>query len=216
MLDVFFLSYNEDFANENFGILQMFAPNAKRVEGVKGIFEAHKECARLSQTTHFYVVDADAVIDELFAFKFIPSRTECAYPSVPEADCIYTWRSHNPVNDLIYGYGAVKLFPKKQLMEASDWKVDMSTTLGTPFVPKFQISNVTAFNTDPFNAWKSAFRECVKLSSQVIPYTHTIDDEYRLQVWCTKGVKRPFGNIVWLGPDKVGNLDNIIKETLKP
>ena len=31
-----------------------------------------------------------------------------------------------------------------------------------------KISNITAFNTDEFNTWKSAFRECVKLASKVI------------------------------------------------
>jgi phosphoribosylpyrophosphate synthetase len=30
------------------------------------------------------------------------------------------------------------------------------------------VSNITAFNTDPYSTWKSAFRECVKLSSKII------------------------------------------------
>ena len=59
MLDVFFLSYDEPFADENFELLKMFAPHAKRVHGIKGIFDAHKECARQSKTGHFYVCDAD-------------------------------------------------------------------------------------------------------------------------------------------------------------
>ena len=29
-----------------------------------------------------------------------------------------------------------------------------------------EIANIKAFNTDPFNTWKSAFRECAKLSQQ--------------------------------------------------
>jgi hypothetical protein len=49
------------------------------------------------------------------------------------------------------------------------------------------VSNITRFNTDPFNTWRSAFRECTKLSSQVIP--GQIDDETkkRLDIWCTIG-----------------------------
>jgi hypothetical protein len=193
MLDVFSLSYNEPFADENFELLQMFAPHAKRVQGIKGIFDAHKECARQSSTSYFYVCDADCIIDEEFSFKFIPDHNKDAYPGVPEDTCVYTWRSRNPINDLIYGYGAVKLFPKKNLLEASDWKVDMTTTLGAPFVPKFQISNVTGFNTDPFNTWKSAFRECTKLASAIIPNGDNTDNEYRLKVWCERGTKREFG-----------------------
>ena len=35
------------------------------------------------------------------------------------------------VNDLLYGYGGAKLFPKK-VLEAEDWSVDMTTTIGCP------------------------------------------------------------------------------------
>ena len=199
MLDVFYISYNEDFADENYEMLQVFAPLAKRIHGVKGIFEAHKKAAEQSNTTHFYVVDADAIIEEEFTFKFTPSKFKEAYQNTPESDCVFTWRSRNPINDLIYGYGAVKLFPKKPFLELTDWSVDMTTSIGCPFVPKFQISNVTAFNTDPFNTWKSAFRECVKLSSNIIDNNDNIDDEYRLKVWCSRGAKRQFGEYALLG-----------------
>lgn len=193
MLDVFFLSYNEPYADENYELLKLFAPHAKRVHNIKGIFDAHKECARQSSTSYFYVCDADCIIDEEFSFRFTPDHNKEVWPGVKETDCVYTWRSRNPINDLIYGYGAVKLFPKKNLLEAQDWKVDMTTTLGAPFVPKFQISNVTGFNTDPFNTWKSAFRECTKLASAVIPNGDNTDNEYRLKVWCERGEKREFG-----------------------
>jgi len=199
MLDVFFLSYDESFADENFEILKMFAPNARRVNGIKGIFEAHQECARQSKTSNFYVIDADAVIEEEFTFKFTPRADRFVYETVPETECVFVWRSRNPVNDLLYGYGGAKLFPKKKLLEAEHWNIDMTTTIGAPFVPKFQISNVTAFNTDPYNTWKSAFRECAKLASSIIPNGNNIDNEYRLQVWTERGRDRPFGKYAILG-----------------
>jgi hypothetical protein len=199
MLDVFFLSYDEPFADDNFEILQMFAPNAKRVHGIKGIFDAHQECARQSKTQNFYVIDADAIIEEEFNFKFTPQSDRYIYETIPETECVFVWRSRNPVNDLLYGYGGAKLFPKQKLLSAENWKVDMTTTIGATFVPKFQISNVTAFNTDPFNAWKSAFRECTKLSSGIIPHGDNTDNEYRLKVWCERGSKRPFGEYVIQG-----------------
>lgn len=215
MNDVFFLSYDEPFADENFEILQMFAPNAKRVHGIKGIFDAHKECARQSKTSHFYVIDADAIIEEEFSFKFTP-RPDClVYNSVPETECVFVWRSRNPINDLIYGYGAAKLFPKQKLLDAEDWNVDMTTTIGATFVPKFQISNVTAFNTDPFNTWKSAFRECTKLSSSIIPNGDNTDNEYRLKVWCTKGSDRPFGEFAILGAQQGHDFGERYRENTK-
>jgi hypothetical protein len=193
MLDVFFISYDEPYADQNFEKLREIAPHAKRVHGVTGIFEAHKECAKLSRTTHLYVVDADCLIDDKFEFDFIPRKNVEVWSEVVETDCVFTWRSRNPINDLLYGYGAVKLFPRDKLLNATHWKVDMTTTIGCPFVPKFQISNVTAFNTDPFNTWKSAFRECTKLASAIIPNSDNVDNEYRLQIWKTRGSDRPFG-----------------------
>ena len=199
MLDVIQISYNEEQADENFEILRMFAPHAKRVQGVKGIFNAHQEAARIAETTHFYVVDADAVMEEEFTFKFTPDRNKKEYDSIPQTECVYVWRSRNPINDLLYGYGGVKLFPRKALLKAKNWKVDMTTTIGCTFVPKFQVSNVTAFNTNPFETWKSAFRECTKLASSIIPNGDNTDNDYRLKVWCERGVKRPFGEYSIIG-----------------
>ena len=85
MLDVIQISYFEENADEHFEILQMFAPHAKRVEGVKGIFEAHKAAAKIAETNCFYVVDADAVIEETFKFNFKPSSSKKALNGEDEA-----------------------------------------------------------------------------------------------------------------------------------
>ena len=102
MLDVVQISYHETFADENFEILKMFAPHAKRVQGVKGIFEAHQAAAEIAETNHFYVIDADAIMDEEFTFKFKPQADRFVYETVPETDCVFVWRSRNPINDLLY------------------------------------------------------------------------------------------------------------------
>jgi len=198
MLDVFFLSYDEPSADDNFELLLLFAPHAKRVHGITGIFAAHQECARQSNTSHFYVIDADAVIEEDFNFKFTPQSDQMVYTTIPETDCVFVWRSRNPVNDLLYGYGGVKLFPTDKLLAATHWNVDMTSSIGATFVPKFQISNTTAFNTDPYNTWKSAFRECTKLASSIIANGDHIDNNYRLRVWCERGDDRPYGKYaIW-------------------
>lgn len=202
MLDVIQISYYEEHADENFEILRMFAPHAKRVSGVKGIFNAHKEAARIAETTHFYVVDADAVINEEFHFNFNPVSSKLEYDYYPQTECVYNWYSINPVNDLVYGYGGVKLFPRQSLLNAKTWKVDMTTTVGRTFVPMEQISNVTSFNTNPFETWKSAFRECTKLASSIIPNGDNIDNEYRLDIWCSRGKGRPFGEYCLMGANQ--------------
>lgn len=199
MLDVVQISYHETFADDNYDLLKIFAPHAKRVQGVKGIFEAHQEAARIAETSHFYVIDADAVMDEEFSFRFKPSSTKYVYENTPETNCVFVWRSRNPINDLLYGYGGAKLFPRKKLLQADNWRVDMTTTIGCPFVPKFQISNVTAFNTSPFETWKSAFRECAKLASSIIPHSDNLDNMYRLKTWQNKGADRLYGDYCILG-----------------
>lgn len=202
MLDVIQISYFEETADENFEILKYHAPHAKRVEGVKGIFNAHKAAAELSETSHFYVIDADAILEEDFGFNFRPDSRKLEYGYVPETDCVYVWRSRNPVNDLVYGYGGAKLFPRNAMLKAKKWNVDMTTTIGCPFVPKFQISNITAFNTNPFETWKSAFRECAKLASSIIPNGDNIDNEYRLDIWCSRGKGRPYGDYCIMGANQ--------------
>jgi hypothetical protein len=199
MLDVFMLTFGEPEADDNFKILQHYAPKAQRIDGVEGLLNAHKACAEASTTDYFYVVDADAVISENFQFKFEPSPMREAYPGVPETECVFTYRSHNPINDLIYGYGAVKLFPKKNLLATTEFKVDMTTSIGAKFKPKFEVSNITQFNTDPFNTWRSAFREGTKLASNIIDNNKQIDDAYRLEVWCTRGENRKYGEYAILG-----------------
>lgn len=199
MLDVFMLTFGEPEADDNFKLLQEKAPKAKRIDNIEGLLNAHQACAEESTTDYFYVCDADAIIQENFAFKFSPSNRREAYPGVPETECVFTYRSHNPINDLVYGYGAVKLFPKKNLLNVKEFKVDMTTSIGAKFKPLFEISNITGFNTDPFNTWRSAFRECTKLSSGIVDHNKQIDDMYRLEVWCTRGENKRYGEYALLG-----------------
>jgi hypothetical protein len=64
---------------------------------------------------------------------------------------------------------------------------DMTTSISNKFKPMPEVSNITAFNTDPFNSWKSAFRECVKLSSKLIDRQDSTETQLRLDQWCTVG-----------------------------
>jgi hypothetical protein len=189
--DVVFISYNEPNADENYHKLLEKQPVAKRVHGVKGIHQAHIKAATLCETDMFWVVDGDAVIEDEFKFD----RELSTY----ERDIVHVWRSKNPINNLVYGYGGVKLLPRELTLAVDVNSPDMTTSISKKFKAVTEISNITAFNTDPFNTWKSAFRECVKLSSKVID--RQIDDETqnRLTVWTTSGVDQPFGSYAIAG-----------------
>ena len=69
----------------------------------------------------------------------------------------------------------------------------MTTSISSKFNAVNQLSNITAFNTSEFETWKSAFRECAKLSSKVIDRQNTDETEHRLEIWCTVGADRLYG-----------------------
>ena len=205
LYDVIFLSYREENADKNYQRLLDKVPYAKRVHGVQGIFNAHKAAAEIADTEMFYVVDADAEIVDDFNFDF--------YAEPWDSETVHTWCSQNPINDLVYGYGGVKLFPTQLLRDASHWNIDFTTSVSSSFKLMNQISNKTDFATDPFNAWKSAFRECVKLSTNIIDRSISDENKERLHIWCTVGEDRWHGRYSMLGAQqgkKYGeeNIDN--------
>ena len=186
--DIVFISYNEPNADENWEDLKSRFPRAKRVHGVKGIHQAHIEAAKLCDTPLFFVVDGDAKIVDSFDFRY-----------KGQEGCVHVWRSINPVNDLVYGYGGVKLLPRELTLKMDTSRPDMTTSISNKFEAVAEISNITAFNTDPFNTWKSAFRECAKLSSKVIDRQKSGETDERLQIWTTVGENKPFGKYALRG-----------------
>ena len=105
MFDIVFLSYKEENANDNWEKLKSRFPYAKRVDGVEGLLNSHREAARRANTKMFYVVDGDNIVSDNFSFSFVPDDNNLHNTHI--------WRCLNPVNGLIYGYGGIKLFPKK-------------------------------------------------------------------------------------------------------
>ena len=169
-LDVVFISYNELNAEENWQRVLEKAPQAKRIHGVVGILEAHKEAAKIVSTDMFYVVDGDAYLTDDWTFDF--------QPSIFDRDCVYVWNSQNPLIPASYGYGGVKLFPTKIVKNAVKWGTDITTSIADKFQLQEGISNITQFNTDEYSTWRSAFRECAKLSKSKDP-----DAKRKLKQW---------------------------------
>ena len=191
MFDIVFISFNELHAEENLKLLRNRFPLAKHVSGVKGIHQAHIEAAKRSFSPMFWVVDADAIILDTFNFQIDLTKEE--------HDIVHVWRSQNPVNGLEYGYGGVKLLPKKLTLNMDLSKPDMTTSISNKFKAMDQVSNITAFNTDPFSTWRSAFRECTKLASKVIDGQISVETSSRLETWCTIGADKPCGEYAILG-----------------
>lgn len=185
MYDIAFISYNEVEADKNWKILKDNFPYAKRTNGVKGIHQAHIEAAKKACTRMFYIVDADAHIVDNFNFSYIPPKID--------RDAVHVWRSKNPINGLVYGYGGIKLFPKHATINMDTSKPDMTTSISNKFLLMDEVSNTTAFNVDEFSTWRSAFRECAKLSSKTIDRQNEDETNERLKIWTTMGRDAPFG-----------------------
>jgi len=195
--DIIFLSYDEVYADTNFKKLHNRFPRAKRLHNIKGIMEAHKSAAKWAfheKSDMFYVVDADAEILPSFNFDYCPPWFDM--------QSVHVWYSHNPVNDLEYGYGGIKLFPSKLLVEYDGSPIDFTTTVSKSLKVIPEVSNITHFNTDPFSSWRSGFRECAKLASKLIPNQDNTETEERLNVWCTKGADREFGDFAIMGANE--------------
>jgi len=211
MYDIVFISYQEPNADKNYENLFSRFPTAKRVHGVTGIHQAHIEAARISLTNMFWVVDGDAQVLDDFNFDY--------YVEDKFLEHVHVWRSINPINGLTYGFGGIKLLPRNLTLYMDVSKPDMTTSISRHFIPIQKVSNITAFNTDPYNTWKSAFRECVKLSSKVIDRQKSNETEERLHTWCTVGKDKLFGEYaiqgahdgVEYGTMNKGNVDELKK-----
>ncbi len=181
--DVIFLSYDEPLAEEHWERLKKRFPHAQRVHKVKGILRAHKKCAELAGTDYFFVVDGDSYILDSFDIYDVPSEIS--------DNRFYMWQSRNVVNDLVYGNGGIKLFPKSIFDGIEEYGVDLFIDL--PHERIYQVTSLNRFNASPFYSWRAGFRECIQLASE---HSQTIKERtriYLLNVWCNKGSDREFG-----------------------
>jgi hypothetical protein len=176
--DVVFISNGEPHADTVYQrLLNKCGDKIKihRIDNVKGIFNAHKAAANIANTEMFFVVDADAWITDNFSFPTVNEINDTRYN--------YIYYSVNPLNHLCYGHGGLKVFPKHVFDQPLDEYVDMTTSVGQGIKILPVISNITKFNTDAFSTWRTAFRECAKLSSGIIAEQVHYDTKYRLDVW---------------------------------
>lgn len=194
------ITYDEPNADENWFELVSRYPTAKRVNKIKGILNAHKICANKSNTSLFWVVDGDSVLLPFFKLDFIPDSHQ--------AEFVHVWYAKNPINDLLYGYGGVKLLPKDLVLNISDFESDLTTSLGG-LVLHSTPASITAFNSSPFCTWRAAFRECVKLNKGL---KNSIAEENaaRLQTWLTVGADRTFGKFAVEGASHAMHFDKDI------
>jgi len=164
-LDVFYISYDEPAKEEHWANLMMKFPFAKRVDGVKGFDNAHKECARQSETSRFISVDGDNIVDEKFF------DLEITFPENTDlANSIVSWSAKNMVNGLVYGNGGIKCWPVDLVLEMKTHENAEDETKKVDFcwdLNYIQMNNIYSevYNAgSPFQAFRAGYREGVKMS----------------------------------------------------
>lgn len=188
--DIFFLSYSESNAELHWQNLVARFPRAKRLHGVCGVYRAHALLAETSESDFYFVVDGDNLVHDDFDFSV---------PFVPEKKALYVWRARNPVNQLVYGFGGIKLYNRTLFQKNSTVGADVATTITPHYVPVMTLASTTCFNASPLESWRGAFRECAKLTQNIFQNPKDVQSQERLHQWLTVGAEAPFGSWCLLG-----------------
>jgi hypothetical protein len=176
-LDVVFISNGETNAEKNWKILQRVVANGSnrvvRSNGVKGRVAAYRAALEASNTDWAFCVFAKLSVDFGFDWNWQPDRMQ-----EPKH---YIFHALNPVNGLVYGHMAVIAYNKKLVMENAATGLDFTLDQAHEVVP--MLSGVAHYADTPWMAWRTAFREVIKLKA-ALP---DVESEYRLHHWLTVG-----------------------------
>ena len=183
-LDIVFIENGEVNAEENYKHLKdcvLQKPNkVKRVSNVKGRVAAYQAAAKVSSTPWFFAVFAKLTVDENFDWDWQP-------------DCLqqpkhYIFHARNPINGLEYGHMAMIAYNKKLVLSNNGPGLDFTLDQAHEVVP--QLSGIANYADDEFMAWRSAFREVIKLK-HAVEQQPDVETEYRLRQWltCGEGIK---------------------------
>jgi hypothetical protein len=186
-MDIFFISYNESNCEENWLQLLSFHNNAKRIHGIKGIDRAHMVCNNLSTTEYFWTVDGDNWLTRSLEF------------SIDGACDLYMFKSTDPIHGGPTLLGGVKLWRKNSIVNDNMSKGDFSLNATTNKKIIESSYSITRYNSSKYDAWKTAFRHCVKLSSDIFrsrPNAKNLD--FYLEQWSkTKDLDNNDNNAAW-------------------
>ena len=152
-MDIVFLSYDEPSAEAYWQVLKEKYPRAKRIRGVKGRTKAYHTAATMSETDYFFAVFPKSELAEEFDFNFQPDRMR--------NPCHYIFDCYIPSIDLRYGWGGIILYNKELVMKTNKPSLDFTMSQAHCSVPI--LSAISNCNETPLLAYRSAYREVIKL-----------------------------------------------------
>jgi len=169
-LDIVFIDNGEPNAEYNWLQLPHTSiPNQiHRSSGVNGRVAAYQAAAELSTTPWFFAVFAKLCVEENFDWSWQPDRLQESKH--------YIFHARNPVNGLEYGHQAMIAYNKKLVLGNTGIGLDFTLDSAHEVVPI--LSGTAEYAHTPWMAWRTAFRECVKLCGQT-----DVESQYRLNRW---------------------------------
>jgi hypothetical protein len=175
-LDIVFISNGEPNAKSNYLQLTMYLANESRytnrvhvVEGVNGRVAAYHAAARASTTPWFFAVFAKLEVNQMFDWTWQPDRMQ-----QPKH---YIFHARNPVNGLEYGHQAMIAYNRALTLANTGRGLDFTLDSAHEVVPL--LSGTAEYAHTPWMAWRTAFREAIKLQASL----PDVENEYRLNKW---------------------------------
>ena len=172
-LDIVFISNGEKDADANFDWLMTVARHENnricRSDGITGRVSAYRAAANASTTPWFFAVFAKLRVNQHFDWSWQPDRMQQAKH--------YIFHARNTINDLEYGHQGMIAYNKKLVLENTGQGLDF--TLDQPHEVVPVLSGDAIYYTSNWIAWRTAFRECLKLRASL----PDVENEYRLKQW---------------------------------
>jgi hypothetical protein len=168
-----FISNGEKDAEANYSWLKTVTRHDNnRVhwsDGVNGRVAAYHAAAQLSTTPWFFAVFAKLRVNQHFDWSWQPDRMQAAKH--------YIFHARNTMNDLEYGHQGMIAYNKKLVLENTGVGLDFTMDQLHEVVPV--LSGEAHYYSSNWIAWRTAFRECIKLRASL----PDVENEYRLKQW---------------------------------
>ena len=199
-LDIVFISNGEPNADQNwqtliYALQRGHDNRAVRSDGVNGRAAAYHAAAQASNTDWFFAVFAKLEVVNDFDWSWQPDRMQAAKH--------YIFHAFNPITGLTYGHQAMIAYNKRLVLANAGRGLDFTLDDEHEVVPL--VSGTAQYAYTAWSAWRTAFRECVKLRGQT-----DVESQHRLKKWLTAGAGNPNGQwSIWGAEDAVSYYDEV-------
>jgi hypothetical protein len=171
-LDIVFIENGEPNALDNLRALSSAtASRDNRVmvsRGVMGRVAAYHAAAEMSTTPWFFAVFAKLRVNPDFDWSWQPDRLQ-----EPKH---YIFHAYNSITGLTYGHQAMIAYNKKLVLANAGQGLDFTLDSAHEVVPI--LSGTAEYAYTPWMAWRTAFRECLKLKGNT-----DVESGFRLYRW---------------------------------